>query len=160
MGNVHVCMPACMGTLHCGITCVINGVDIVIAGIALAAGIAKKPKIVAQSPNNQDPIDDHTGDLCGRIRGGAGGGAGEPVHIGGHRDVCCCIGKCCDQAVGAVQNRQKRLNLQVTILSTTHALDRTLLLPRDGDQEIRGDQEILSICYWYETLVTAQEGIS
>ena len=116
--------PLCTG----GITCVINGVDIVIAGIASAASIAKKPKIVAESPNNQDPIDNHSGDLCGRVHGGAGGCAGEAVHIGGVRDVCCCIGKCCDQAVGAVQNRQKRLNLQVTIPSTTHALDRPQML--------------------------------
>ncbi len=117
-----------MATLHCGITCVIDGVDIIIASVTSAAGIAEKPKIVAQSPNNQDPINDYIGDLCGRISGGTGGCAGEAVHIGGVRDVCCCIGKCCDQAVGAVQNRQKRLNLQVTILSTTHALDRPQLL--------------------------------
>ncbi len=127
MGMVYVCMhawPLCTG----GVTCDINGIDIVIAGIASAAGIAEKPKFVAQNPNNQHPICGHTGDLCGSIHGGTGGCAGEAVHIGGVRDICCCIGKCCDQAIGAVQNRQKSLNLQVTILSTPHAANRMQLL--------------------------------
>ena len=123
LGRVYVCMhawPLCTG----GVTCAIKGIDIVIASIASAAGIAKKPKFVAQSSNRQDPICDHGGDLCGGIRGGTGGCAGEAVHIGGVRDVGCCVGKCCDQAVGAVQNRQKSLDLQVIILLIPHALTR------------------------------------
>lgn len=115
-----------MATLHCSITCAINGVDVVIAGIASATNIAEQPKVVAQ--NADDPICGRIGVLCGGIHGGTGGCAEEAVHKGGVGDVCCCIGKCCDQAVGAVQNRQKSLNLQVTILSIPHATNRMQLL--------------------------------
>ncbi len=111
------------------LTCAINIVHIVIASVASAADIAEKPKIIAHSPIDEDPICGHTGDLCGSIRRGTGGCAGEAVDIGGVRDVCCCIGIRCDQTVGAVQNRQKSLNLQITILSTLDkALDRMQLL--------------------------------
>lgn len=121
-----------MATLHCGVTCGINGVDIVIASFASAASIAKKPKFVAQSPKNRDPICFFTGNLCCGIRGGTGGCAGEAVHIGGVRDVCCCVGKCCDEAVGAVQNRQKCFDLQVTILLIPCAFEQDASA---GDQD-------------------------